>query len=430
MSQDRVERHGPTLRLQSPLGGELSVEITLIRHAETESNAAGEWQGRSDSDFSERGDEQLSRLSEVGRQRGVALVVASPLGRAQRTAAVFGDFETDERWAEIDLGSWDGLTSAEVARRHPDAAVALSSGDDVTPEGGESTAEFAKRLMSGLDAVVDRLDDGDRALVATHGGAIHVLVSRILGLEAPSRLRFPRNTAATTIRVDGKGRRGVSVYNDAAHLNGRGTAQAPGATEVLLFRHGETDGNVTQRWQGRSEGMLTETGRRQANELVAVAPDFERLYSSPLSRARETAAVVAERRGLEVGVVDDLMEMDFGSWENLTADEAAAQDPDMFNQIFTEGRDLPRGGSGERFADAGARVADAVAELAASDGSKTIAAVGHGGATRAYVSNVLGLSFADRHSLGSLRNTAMVAVSYGEGGPTLSAYNVAPHLGG
>jgi probable phosphoglycerate mutase len=412
------------------VGDQLAVEITLIRHAETEANASGVWQGRSDSSFSARGHDQLDRLAAVNVGRAPALVMASPLGRAQGTAAIFGEFETDERWAEMELGAWDGLTRSQVVERYPEDASVLARDDEFTPRGGETWQAFTERVESALAALIDRLDENERAVVVTHGGVIHVLVAASLGVDSLSRLRLPHNTSSTTIRIDTEGRRGVSVYNDAGHLNGFRRTPAPGVTEVLLFRHGETDGNVTRRWQGRSEGYLTATGRRQAGDLVVTAPSFDRLYSSPLSRARDTAAVIGAHRGMEVGIVEDLVEMDFGRWENLTADEAAALDPEIYQQIYDEGRDLPRGRTGERYADAGSRVARAVAGLIDTDGASTIAAVGHGGATRAFVFHVLGMSFARRRSLGPLRNTAMVAISYTESLPAIAAYNVAPHLGG
>lgn len=411
------------------MGVDLAIEITLIRHAETVANATGIWQGRSDSDFTEHGMQQLRLLSETRRQ-GPALVISSPLGRAQRTAAVLGEFETDERWAEMDLGAWDGLTRDEVIAGNPSDAAALDRKDAFTPRRGEPWPDFTERVEAAVEGTMARLGDGERAVVVTHGGVIHVLVAGVLGIDRLDLLRLPRNTSSATIRVDTAGRRTLSVYNDAAHLNGYRPAGRRGVTDVLLFRHGETNGNVSQRWQGRSEGRLTETGRRQAEDLVNVAPSFERLYSSPLTRARDTAAVVAQRRGLEVEVVEELVEMDFGRWENLTAEEAATQDPEMYDQIYRQGRDLARGGTGERFAEAGARVARGLDGLIEEGSTSPIAAVGHGGATRAFVSRVLGMDFADRHRLGSLRNTAMVAVSYLEGRPSLAAYNVAPHLGG
>ncbi|HKD94409.1 MAG TPA: histidine phosphatase family protein [Gaiellaceae bacterium] len=94
-------------------------------------------------------------------------------------------------------------------------------------------------------------------------------------------------------------------------------------TTLLLVRHGETDWNADGRLQGHTDRPLSDFGRRQAQRL-ADELDGERLeaiYSSDLSRARETAEVVGERLGLSVELDPDLREKDWGNWEGLTAVE-------------------------------------------------------------------------------------------------------------
>jgi broad specificity phosphatase PhoE len=94
-------------------------------------------------------------------------------------------------------------------------------------------------------------------------------------------------------------------------------------TTLLLVRHGETDWNADGRLQGQTDRPLTDFGRRQARELADELANEElaAVYSSDLSRARETAEIVAERLGLPVVLDPDLREKDWGSWEGLTAVE-------------------------------------------------------------------------------------------------------------
>ncbi|GAB3085959.1 histidine phosphatase family protein [Nocardioides zeae] len=90
--------------------------------------------------------------------------------------------------------------------------------------------------------------------------------------------------------------------------------------EVLLARHGETIWNRERRRQGRLDSPLTEAGIDDA-EMVAelvVGMNPDRLYSSPLGRARATADIVGRRLGLTVTVVDDLAEIDHGHVGGLT----------------------------------------------------------------------------------------------------------------
>jgi broad specificity phosphatase PhoE len=94
-------------------------------------------------------------------------------------------------------------------------------------------------------------------------------------------------------------------------------------TTLLLVRHGETDWNADGRLQGQTDRPLSDFGRRQAQRLAEELADdeLEAIYSSDLSRARETAEIVGERLGLPVVLDPDLREKDWGTWEGLTAVE-------------------------------------------------------------------------------------------------------------
>jgi broad specificity phosphatase PhoE len=89
---------------------------------------------------------------------------------------------------------------------------------------------------------------------------------------------------------------------------------------ILLARHGETTFNAEGRFQGWSpKAVLTEKGRAQARELAELATreDLVALYCSPLARARETAAIVGERVGLEPIVDDRFAETNTGDWTEV-----------------------------------------------------------------------------------------------------------------
>ena len=99
---------------------------------------------------------------------------------------------------------------------------------------------------------------------------------------------------------------------------------------ILLARHGETTFNAERRFQGWSpRAVLTEKGRAQARELAdaAAQEDLAALYTSPLVRARETAAIVGERIGLEPQVDDRFAETNTGDWTEVRYDDV---DPDLF----------------------------------------------------------------------------------------------------
>ena len=357
-------------------------------------------------------------------------MVSSDLDRARSTATRLGDPELAASWRELDFGEWEGLRWADFRRRLPADAEALLKGRPVSAPGGETSQELERRLTASLHSLVDRLDDGDRAIVVTHGLVVHTVVSSLLGLNGAGLIGMPANASMTTVRIDRGDKRTLAVLNDTAHLDGSERTLEGKGTTVHVFRHGQTEANVTGHWQGRSPGVLSAAGKAQAELLAASAPAIDRMYSSPLARARDTAEALASSRGLEVGVVDDLAEMDFGGWEGLTREEAKAEDTALFDEIYCDGVDRHRGRSGETFAEVGTRMAVAVAGLVEDAGACAIGLVSHGGATRAYVAHLLGLPFADRERLAIVRNTGTVRIVYGRRGPVVSSYNVAWHLEG
>jgi broad specificity phosphatase PhoE len=94
-------------------------------------------------------------------------------------------------------------------------------------------------------------------------------------------------------------------------------------TTLLLVRHGETDWNADGRLRGHTDRPLSDFGRRQAQWLAGEleAEELDAIYSSDLTRARETAEIVAARLGLPVELDPDLREKDWGNWEGLTVVE-------------------------------------------------------------------------------------------------------------
>ena len=93
--------------------------------------------------------------------------------------------------------------------------------------------------------------------------------------------------------------------------------------KIHIVRHASTEYNTMRRWQGRIDLPLDENGIRQAQALAlrfaSIAVD--KIYSSPLKRARQTAKEIAKVHGLDVEIVDDLIESDLSLWEGMPADE-------------------------------------------------------------------------------------------------------------
>lgn len=403
--------------------------VTLIRHAETEANAALRWQGSMNGPMSQRGIDQMDRLGKRVADWSPARVVASDLDRTMITASVFDEVQSDPRWREFDVGEWEGMRSDEIRVAFPGQLEALMAGEDVVLGGAERLSEFNVRIVEAFNSVVASMGDGEEVVVVSHGGAIWALVTHVLGQTGRSASLIPsHNTAVTRVRVDDDGSSQLSVFNDGSHLDLLPTQFGPDGSVVSVFRHGQTEGNVAGRWQGRSDSPLTELGAWQVENAATVVPSLDTLFASPLGRTMASAEIIGRPHRVTPTSDDGLIEMSFGSWENMTTAEAAVADPQLFDEIYVRGIDTRRGGDGESFGEAGTRMIDAVASIARSSSDSEIGVVSHGAAIRAYVTELVGLGFAERNRFPVPRNSSMSRVVYNDGRPVLAGYNVAPHL--
>ncbi|MDJ0925273.1 MAG: histidine phosphatase family protein [Acidimicrobiia bacterium] len=408
----------------------MPVEITFIRHAQTTGNAGGRWQGHSNSALTELGEDQAARLGVRLGHIDFDLVVSSDLDRTMATAAVLGQpVEPDPRWREPFFGSWEDLTTGEIMAQDPELVAALFRGEDVAaPGGGERMSAVVERSKQALDDLVSRIGQG-RVAVVSHGMALLLLMASILETKRPSPLRLLGNSSTATITFDGDDF-SVEAYNDDTHLGHTALphfGSSPEDTEMLLIRHGKTVANSEGRWQGHTDGVLNAEGRRQAELLSKSVPPLDVLYSSSLSRAAQTAAVIAESQSLQVHVDPRLKEIGFGAWEGMSPQQIALTFPDEY-QMFRSGTDLPRGGDGETFAGVRQRMEDAIGSIVASNPGRTVGVVSHGGATRAYVTDVLGMPYEHRRRLSGLGNTCYARLAFTSRGPTVVSWNLGPHL--
>ncbi len=161
-------------------------------------------------------------------------------------------------------------------------------------------------------------------------------------------------------------------------------------TTFLLIRHGEND-FVGKRLVSWMPGVhLNARGREQAARLadrLAGLP-VNAIYSSPLERARETAAPTATRLGLEVVICDALGEVRFGDW---TGREVASLEQDPLWQRFNAQRSMVRIPGGEMMLEVQTRVVEALESIRAQHPDGLVAVFTHGDAIRGALCHYLGL---------------------------------------
>jgi probable phosphoglycerate mutase len=148
--------------------------ILLARHGETDWNKEGRWQGWADPPLNDTGRAQARGLAERLRATPFDAVYSSDLRRARETAEILAaphavPVVVDPGLREIDVGSWSGLTRAEIRERFPDGS---------RPD-GETHEEHGTRVRAAVVAIA-RANEGRRILIVAHGGtvrSIHDLIS-------------------------------------------------------------------------------------------------------------------------------------------------------------------------------------------------------------------------------------------------------------
>lgn len=152
------------------------------------------------------------------------------------------------------------------------------------------------------------------------------------------------------------------------------------ATRICFIRHGETDWNVTKRIQGQADTPLNETGLAQASAMAINAAhyNFSAIYSSDLSRAFETAKMIAERCGIEVRALPHLRERHFGIFQGITAVEMEKCYPDAYTHYRARDPDYDFE-TGESMVQFAGRVREVIDDLTMRHRNQTIAAICHAG---------------------------------------------------
>jgi probable phosphoglycerate mutase len=163
---------------------------------------------------------------------------------------------------------------------------------------------------------------------------------------------------------------------------------------LYLVRHAMTAWNAERRWQGQTDIPLNDEGRSQARALVhrLSGRGLVRVHTSDLSRAHETAEIVARELNLPVVRDRDLRERGFGVFEGKTADECVALG-DVWERYQADRRCLPPGA--EPDGQVVARMARAVerASAALPDDHSTALVVSHGSSIRSLLGHMIDVAF-------------------------------------
>jgi probable phosphoglycerate mutase len=196
----------------------------------------------------------------------------------------------------------------------------------------------------------------------------------------------------------------------------------PAPTTILLVRHGQT-ATTGKHLPGRAPGLhLTDRGRAEADaaaERIAALPKVDAVYTSPLERARETAAPIAARTDLRARPHKGLLECDYGDWTGAELKALRKLPEWQVVQRHPSGFRFP---GGESLAGMQVRFVQALHDLAGDHPGGVVVAVTHADPIRAAVADAVG-SHLDMFQRVIVGTASVTAIAYGELGPTVLAVN-------
>ncbi len=199
-------------------------------------------------------------------------------------------------------------------------------------------------------------------------------------------------------------------------------------TFIYLVRHGQTAWNKEEVFRGRTDIPLDETGLKQAELVGQYFKEMEihALYSSPLSRALQTAEAIARIGRLKVRQLEAITDMSFGSWEGHPHQEVRKMDPETYRQ-WVESPHLLKLPGGETLDEVRTRSVTALEELIRDHLEKTIVLVSHRVICKVLICAILGLDNSHFWQI-TQDTTAINLIQYRKGKYILSLLNETCHL--
>ncbi len=198
--------------------------------------------------------------------------------------------------------------------------------------------------------------------------------------------------------------------------------QPPSSTLILMVRHGQTPTTGTS-LPGRAPGLhLAETGQQQAEAVAVRIAELDRvdaIYTSPLERARETAAPIGKARGLKVGIDKGLLECDFGDWTGSLLKDLMKLPEWQTVQKFPSGFRFP---NGESFTDMQSRMVNTLDRLRAVHPGGVVVVVSHADPIKAAVAQAMGTHL-DLFQRIVISTCSVSAVAYSTTGPVVLTVN-------
>jgi alpha-ribazole phosphatase/probable phosphoglycerate mutase len=182
----------------------MGTKIYLIRHGEIHDGEERRYNGHKDVPLSERGIDQIMKLSEFLRDAGLQAVYTSDLSRALKSAEMIARVHDREPviekgLKEFSFGEWEGMTFSEIEDKYPDSFGAWAANPvKFSPVGGESTEGVRTRAIHAFEKIIG-CHQGENIAIVSHGGVIRIILCELLGIPLENIFRIEQNFAALNI---------------------------------------------------------------------------------------------------------------------------------------------------------------------------------------------------------------------------------------
>jgi len=199
-------------------------------------------------------------------------------------------------------------------------------------------------------------------------------------------------------------------------------------TSIYLVRHGQTAWNKEEVFRGRTDVPLNETGLKDAAlaGMYFKEIDIHAIYSSPLSRAWQTAEKIAQFHSLDVQVLDGLIDMSFGNWEGHSLWEVKEKDGERYRQWRDEPH-LVKLPGGDTLDEVRVRAMAALETVIQKNPEKTLVLVSHRVINKVLICGILELDNSHFWQIAQ-DTTAINLIQFRNGKYVLSLMNEACHL--
>ena len=200
-------------------------------------------------------------------------------------------------------------------------------------------------------------------------------------------------------------------------------------TKVFLIRHAEAEGNIYRRAHGHYNGLITNNGNLQIEELSKrfAKESIVAVYSSDLSRTCTTAKSISEPKNLQIQTTNMLREVNMGTWEDLSWGDIQYNYPEMYNN-FTYDPDKWNIEGGENYGDIKDRMYNFICEKASEHDGKAIAMFSHGFVIRALISKLENVPSERTREVPYCDNTAVALLNYENGDLSIEFHGDSSHL--